>query len=378
MADPAKISEEDAYKKFTAALRRGQAGLDELDPEVKKLAKGPAEASLGRPSWSDPNDPSSEGYDIVEEVAPPTVKEDPSAEGYEPIEAVAPPDPDAGKEYQSREDYKGFKMPKGMSDEQSEAWKAGVDDRLLEEDERLQERIESAHPADQAKDLLRRASEGDMEAIKDIGYLGLNIGSMSPIGQIPQMAADVGVGAMDLAEGDYTGAAISGAAVILPVTAGMLKAAIKNPTAAKLVSKLDDTVSHDSGDLTRPLSQKYGYMLHLNEGKHVTDMRGTFPEVLEMSDDALIDTYKGLLDADNAVSLTKRELSAAGKDYTETAKGIKPTPELLSAQDAQSRLWAVERYVDNEISRRLKTVEGFSDKLNKASKMEIGKAVKPD
>tara|TARA_R110000824_G_scaffold52366_13_gene145282 strand:- start:276 stop:1259 length:984 start_codon:yes stop_codon:yes gene_type:complete len=65
MADPAKTDPDKAYEMFTKALRRGQAGLDELDPEVKKMAMGPAEDSLGPPSWSDPNDPSSEGYDIL-------------------------------------------------------------------------------------------------------------------------------------------------------------------------------------------------------------------------------------------------------------------------------------------------------------------------
>ena len=65
MADPAKIDPDKAYEMFTKALRRGQAGLDELDPEIKKMAMGPAEDSLGPPSWSDPNDPSSEGYDIL-------------------------------------------------------------------------------------------------------------------------------------------------------------------------------------------------------------------------------------------------------------------------------------------------------------------------
>lgn len=144
MADPAKTDPDKAYEMFTKALRRGQAGLDELDPEIKKMAMGPAEASLGAPSWSDPTDPSSEGYDIVEEVAPPTkrttyvggdtVKEDPSAEGYYPIEAVAPPDPNAGKAYRGREKYKTFRMPKGMSDEQISSWKGAIDDSLIEQD----------------------------------------------------------------------------------------------------------------------------------------------------------------------------------------------------------------------------------------------------
>ena len=370
MPDPAKITEEEAYKQFTAALRRGQEGLDELDPEVKKLAMGPAEASLGRPSWSDPTDPSSEGFDIVEEVAPdygykpienlpPIVKQefdalpeavprkDPSAEGYEPIEAVAPPDPNAGKAYRKREKYKTFRMPKGMSDEQIEAWKGGVDDRLLESDERLQERIESAHPADQAQDLLRRASEGDLEAIKDIGYLGLNIAAMSPIGQIPQMGADVGVGAMDLAEGDYTGAAISGAAVVLPVTAGMLKAAIKNPAAAKIVSKLDDVDPHTAGAPGDPDA----YIKHLVE-------RGAAEDIAKLSDDELIDAYKGLSEANIVIRRGVKESDLVGDLATTKDLDVPPytrggsVDAADTTEEAFARTYATKELLKNELQDR--------------------------
>jgi hypothetical protein len=271
MPDPAKTTEKEAYKKFNEALSRGQSHLDRLDPEVKKLAKGPAEASLG------------EEYD----PAYPTSGDEPtSLEAYPTSQQEVDPAPEAP--LLESEEYKSFIMPQGMSYEESEAWKEGVDDRLLESDERLQERIESAHPADQAKDLLRRASEGDLEAIKEIGYLGLNIAAMSPIGQIPQMGADAGVGFMDLAEGDYTGAAISGAAIILPITAGMLKAAIKNPVAAKLVSKLDD-VEPDI-DIAR---------VHVPPDKYINHLvkKGAAEDIAKLSDDELIDAYRGLSEA---------------------------------------------------------------------------------
>ena len=235
MADKAETTEEEAFELFQKALRGGQDSLDRLSPEVKSMAMGPAEKSLGgweKPAWADLSDPSSEGYDPI--VSPPEPKT-PEAEGYEPI--VEPPkEPGPSKEFKSREEYKGFRAPKGMSPEQLDSWKEGIDDRLLDEDERLQERIGSAHPADQMKDLLRRASEGDLEAMKDIGYFGLNVASMSPVGQLGQAVADIGVGGMDLAEGDYTGAAISGAAVVLPISAVAMKKLMKhNSTQVKLI-----------------------------------------------------------------------------------------------------------------------------------------------
>ena len=371
MANKKEMTEEEAFELFQKALKGGQDSLDRLPPEVKSMAMGPAEKSLGgfeSPAWADLSDSSSEGYDPI--VSPPESKP-PESEGYEPI--VEPPKEDGpSKEFKSREEYKGFRAPKGMSPEQEAAWREGVEDRLLEEDERLQERIESAHPVDQMKDLFRRALEGDLEAMKDIGYFGLNVASMSPIGQLGQAAADVGVGAHDLAEGDYTGAAISGAAVVLPVTAGILKSALKNDSAAKLVAKLDDTLVEKSGDLTRPLNEKYGYMQHLEEGGHVTNIRGTFPEIEKMSDDELIDTYRGLLYAEDAIVAEQRALSKAGSDYVKSGvektewgsfPKVKSTPEYAATEDAWSRVTAVQSFVDNEMDKRIKTVAGFSDKL---------------
>jgi hypothetical protein len=46
-----------------------------------------------------------------------------------PDEEIAAPDPDARKEFDSRPNYKGFKMPKGMSLPQRRAYKKAIDER---------------------------------------------------------------------------------------------------------------------------------------------------------------------------------------------------------------------------------------------------------
>ena len=81
-----------AYKALTKAIQRGQPDLDRLDPKTKKLAMGPAEDSL-------------EGYE------PGTVKDDPK-----------------------REEYKTFRVPKGLSDDKVESWKGSIDNSLIEQD----------------------------------------------------------------------------------------------------------------------------------------------------------------------------------------------------------------------------------------------------
>lgn len=250
MAEPKKYTEDEAYGMLQTALLTGQDALDSLPDDVKKMALGAAERSLapGRGGYDltkeELESPDREGFTPVVEPPEPTTmpklkfkmpqdlsddvidtvnrplprkgyeltKEElasPAREGFTPV--VSPP----------REEYKGFMAPSGMSAEQTAAWKAGIDDRLLDKPERIQERIEGEHPKEQLMDIIRRASEGDMEAIKDMGYFGLNVASM--VGP-QQAAADLGVGAMDLAERDYAGAAISGAAAVLPlVSAGMAK-----------------------------------------------------------------------------------------------------------------------------------------------------------
>ena len=45
-----------------------------------------------------------------------------------PADELAAPDPDERKEYESRESYKGFRMPKGMSPEQQDDWKSSIDE----------------------------------------------------------------------------------------------------------------------------------------------------------------------------------------------------------------------------------------------------------
>ena len=66
---------EAAYKKLQEALAQGQDALDRLPAEIKAMAMGPAEESLGgweKPAWADLSDPSSEGYDPI--VSPPEPK----------------------------------------------------------------------------------------------------------------------------------------------------------------------------------------------------------------------------------------------------------------------------------------------------------------
>ena len=75
MADKKEMTEEEAFKLFQKALRGGQDSLDRLSPEVKSMAMGPAEKSLGgweKPAWADLSDPSSEGFDPI--VSPPEPK----------------------------------------------------------------------------------------------------------------------------------------------------------------------------------------------------------------------------------------------------------------------------------------------------------------
>ena len=365
---------EEAYKKLQEALAQGQDALDRLPAEVKSMAMGPAEDSLGgwkQPPWSDISDPSSEGfYQSVDPIVSPPDDfklvfdtKNPQSDYYQersdlpprPADELVAPDPGARKKYESRESYKGFRMPKGLEKEQIDAWKEGVDDRLLEEDERLQERIESAHPADQMKDLLRRASEGDLEAIKDIGYFGLNVASMSPIGQLGQAAADVGVGGMDLAEGDYTGAAISGAAVLLPVTAAMLKGAITNPTAAKLVSKLDDVEPLERAAPGDPNA----YMEHLA-------LKGFSDDVAKLSDDELAEAYKSLGRANIAIRKGPQRSVRSGKaqelvgnremgpapEYT-PAESFAETDALDSIDEAYARTYATKELLKEEVIKRI-------------------------
>ena len=228
MADPNKSSEmtpEEAYKKLQEALKKGQAGLDALPEEVKELAMGPAADSVKDIDTPRPADMSeTEGYTPIPGMTPRGLKEEPkkkSGERYSSFDPILPPPPPEESDFNKRQEYKGFRAPAGMNDEQMKAWKEGIDDRLLEKEDRLRERIESASPQDQVKDLLRRASEGDMEAIKDIGYFGLNVGSM--VGP-QQVASDLSLAGIDASRGDYVGAGIGVAAAGLPfVSTGMAK-----------------------------------------------------------------------------------------------------------------------------------------------------------
>jgi len=87
----------------------------------------------------------------------------------------------------------------------------------------------------------------DLKTGEDFARLGLEAASMSPIGQAAQAGADVGIAGMDIAAGDYTGAAISGAAVLLPfVSAGVLKSLMKH--APDRTKALEDAFT--AGDLS--------------------------------------------------------------------------------------------------------------------------------
>jgi len=156
-----------------------------------------------------------------------------------------------------REDYKGFKAPRGMSPEQESRWKAAIDRRATEKADEL---IAGAPDALATKSFgvpggALPPTTGESEFIKpmkgatgeDVIRRALEVGSVSPVGQIAQAGADVGIAGMDISRGDYPGAAISGAAVLLPfVSAGMLKAAMKpvSESATAASKRLDELESN--------------------------------------------------------------------------------------------------------------------------------------
>tara|TARA_R100000697_G_scaffold7352_2_gene13021 strand:+ start:801 stop:1925 length:1125 start_codon:yes stop_codon:yes gene_type:complete len=335
--------DQEAYEQFTKALRQGQAGLDALPEDVKKKAKREAERSLEKEDRFSSYEPipgmTPTGYEGPEdsfETKPMSeLKKDRSEyEGYDPIPGIAPPkEPGPSKEFMGREEYKGFRAPAGMSDEQMKAWKEGVDDRLLEKEDRLRERIESASPQDQVKDLIRRATEGDMEAIKDIGYFGLNVGSM--VGP-QQAAADLGVAAMDAAEGDYSGAAVSVAAAALPVvSSGMLKAAIKNVEATKLI----DMIPTDKQRMDH-----YDYIGLLG-------ISGVDDTLKGMSDDAIAKAYSEILNGEKIIKRSSKD------------------PENIYKNDALAKSKAIKEQLLFEMRKR---ASGSSEKAKKFTSVISG------
>ena len=146
-----------------------------------------------------------------------------AAEGYTVVPEVAPPEKKR-KEWVGRETYKGFKMPRGLSPERQADWKAAIDARMTEEAEKA---VGSPIASFGREKATNAPLFQDLKTGEDFARLGLEVGSMSPIGLAAQTAADVGVMGMDVAAGDYPGAAVSGAAILLPVSAGFLKGSIK-------------------------------------------------------------------------------------------------------------------------------------------------------
>lgn len=221
----------DAYAKFQEALSKGQAQLDALPDDVKEMAKKAAEDSLGSEDRFSSFEPipgmTPGGYKGPAdsfETTPISELKDPSAEGYRPVPGIAPPpEPGPSKEFMGREEYKGFRVPKELQGdpERLKAYKKAIDEREAGQSEREQGRIASASPQDQAADIIRRAAEGDPDALGDVGEVGLNIASM--VGP-QQVAADLSLAGIDASRGDYTGAAMGVAAAGLPfVSAGMMK-----------------------------------------------------------------------------------------------------------------------------------------------------------
>jgi|TARA_R110000824_G_scaffold278612_1_gene466883 hypothetical protein len=207
------IDPADALAKVAKAIKKGTGAFDVLPDDVKEAAKqaaydtliaGPDDMARGTSADIGADD-ASEGYNVIPEVEPPRKP---------------------SKEYQGREDYKGFKMPKGLTGEKEAAWKAEIDASFTSQ-------VPETVGALGAKALgepggMVPPTTGDPARDPDAGRALLTAGSMLPVGQAAQAGADAGVMGLDIAEDDYTGAAISGASVLLPfVSAGALKALLR-------------------------------------------------------------------------------------------------------------------------------------------------------
>ncbi len=337
-----------SYKKLQAALGQNQAAVDNLTDEEKKAALVEAEESLTPMDGS--RDVFQGGTEFENEITQ-----------FETEDGKPKPEP----KLEDRELYGGIRMPRNMNETQTKAYKAGIDERLLGAEERLQKRIESAGPMDQVKDLMRRASEGDAEALKDIGYFGLNVAAMSPIGQPGQMVADAGVAGADAMKGDYTGAAISGAAVILPVTAAMLKSSIKNIDAATLLKKIPDNQ-------------------HADAGMYVDDLMSSDAAtgIKKLSDKELAGAYKSIMNANIAIrrgprtpdvlvspEKMKEIESKFGGDYQAIKKALDEEA-FLAVDDAFARNHAAKQVLMTEMQARAggdaAAASNFSKMISKA------------
>ena len=223
-----------------------------------------------------------EGYDPI--VTSPEPIERSEEEGYDPIVTMP------------RQDYKGFQIPSGMSLPQRRKWKRSIDVRESGAGERQEARDDADTEAlkqgiiDRTKDVgaaIKGAAEGvgdvikapfeyraalatdpagTMAATKEFGSRvmsgdpearrqaaeGVSMSTVEPFAT----AADAELARQDLTKGDYAGAAISGASVLLPfVSAGWLKTAMRKgdvpSEAAEKVAELERRV--DAGEVTDDL-----------------------------------------------------------------------------------------------------------------------------
>ena len=80
-----------------------------------------------------------------------------------PDNEIAAPDPDARKEFESREKYRGFKMPRGMSLPQRRAWRKSIDERIDPEAKKQRK----AEVGDEGS-FWRGVGESGKEAVKEM------------------------------------------------------------------------------------------------------------------------------------------------------------------------------------------------------------------
>ena len=259
-----------------------------------------------------------EGYTPIPGMTPEGYKGDETGPAYEPMKKDR-------SEYEGydpvvkpmRQMYKGFEMPSGMSLPQRRAYKKAIDQREGEtkkaKERREEENVELLmegiqedvvggmkavgsglkSAAEGVGDVIKAPFEyraalatdpkGTMAATKEFGSRvmagdpearrqtaeGVSMSMVEPFAT----AADAELARQDLAEGDYAGAAISGASVLLPfVSAGWLKKALRSdkvPAAAKdKVADLERRVS--SGEVTDDMQIRRE--LAMIEDAHKMDM----------------------------------------------------------------------------------------------------------
>ena len=206
--------------------------------------------------------------------------EDDAVEGFMPVEQ---------SEFESREDYRGYKMPKGMSLPQRRAYKKAIDER-----ENFRSKAARQLPRqveDYIKEPLKDFGRSAKEVGKGVGEFAVDAaltvprakaamytdpeGSKEFMGAVAsgdrearkqlatgasesmvEPAATMGDAALTkyaAEEGDYGTAALYGASVLLPfVSVGWLKAALKAgevpPEAAKKIADLEKR--YEAGDVT--------------------------------------------------------------------------------------------------------------------------------